>query len=752
VQDDAELRARIEAQVAARRAQASVPPADNLEADEEPSTPLRPRPSGVADPQAVSPNRVWPARDPLIPAESTGSPPPAGSRLGDDDSTGLEPVRPWLARAIPSAVAEAGPVPSNPEAVLSALADGVQPVDTDPAGADRLEERRRFAQRHAAADAALAAGLVPGAGAETLPAEPDSDAHRRSRWRRSRPDEPVDDADRTPRHSADIEADEPTGGPPVMPDAAPPGAPEIESETAEADADAGPDVEYPWLRKDEVDLDLRGAPTWDPGEYPTEPERDGSRRAGRALKWMLARSEAPASGTEAPPAAVDPPRVETSAVDAPPVEAPPVEAPPVEAPSDPPSVVTPVETPPVAASIAAAAPADTEPEAAPSGDRRHRFGPRFRRRSRADAEDEAIEWIGTLRRAEAPVPAEPPRPPEPLLAPTEPAASAQPAALPTAAELADLPITDWLPAAGTGAETASPPERPSPRPSPGPRHRASPSGTAASSGWPPPLDQDPAPLPPRLGISGEDSGESPAWLGGGISGVSFVKPGDGGKAQRSPELTRFLAASDPRPGGDEPPAILDDEPAPGDWRKWRGWRFVIRTGVIMVIAALAAVLLRTFVVSPYYIPSASMEPTLHGCPGCTDDHILVDKISYRTHDPREGDIVVFNRPATWHVPDQVVVKRVIGLPGDKLQLKKGHVLVNGLLLDESYVNSNCKHGTQPIPIGGRSKWTVPANDVFVMGDNRCNSDDSRAFGPIPQSNIIGRAFMIIWPLNRIRFL
>jgi signal peptidase I len=311
-------------------------------------------------------------------------------------------------------------------------------------------------------------------------------------------------------------------------------------------------------------------------------------------------------------------------------------------------------------------------------------------------------------------------------------------------------------AAEPRAETASPPERPSPRPSPGPRHRAGTSDAAASSDWPPPLDRDPAPLPPRLGISGEDSGESPAWLGGGISGVSFVKPGDGGKGQRSPELTRFLAASDPRPGGEQPPAILDDEPAPGDWRKWRGWRFVIRTGVVMVIAALAAVLLRTFVVSPYYIPSESMEPTLHGCGGCTDDHILVDKISYRTHDPREGDIVVFNRPATWDVQDQVVVKRVIGLPGDKLQLKNGHVLVNGLLLDESYVNSKCKHGTQPIPTSkdpvGRTKWTVPANDVFVMGDNRCNSDDSRAFGPIPQSNIIGRAFMIIWPLNRIRFL
>ena len=97
-----------------------------------------------------------------------------------------------------------------------------------------------------------------------------------------------------------------------------------------------------------------------------------------------------------------------------------------------------------------------------------------------------------------------------------------------------------------------------------------------------------------------------------------------------------------RPGYTPVPAIEDE--APRRWRKWRGWRFVIRTTVIVAIAAVAAVLLRSFVVAPYYIPSASMEPTLHGCPGCTDDHILVDKISYQTHDPRAGDIVLLNVP------------------------------------------------------------------------------------------------------------
>jgi len=170
--------------------------------------------------------------------------------------------------------------------------------------------------------------------------------------------------------------------------------------------------------------------------------------------------------------------------------------------------------------------------------------------------------------------------------------------------------------------------------------------------------------------------------------------------------------------------------------------------IIVAIAALAAFLLRAFVVQPYYIPPGSMEPTLIGGGGQTDDHVLVDKISYRTHSPREGDIVVFNRPSTWQISDKVLIKRVIGLPGDTVSLRDGHVFINGLELDEPYVNKACgAHPTQPLT--SVTSWRVPGNDVFVMGDNRCQSDDSRQFGPVPESDIIGRAFAIIWPLNRI---
>jgi signal peptidase I len=176
-------------------------------------------------------------------------------------------------------------------------------------------------------------------------------------------------------------------------------------------------------------------------------------------------------------------------------------------------------------------------------------------------------------------------------------------------------------------------------------------------------------------------------------------------------------------------------------------------GFVAVVAVLAAgtVALRMFVVQPFFIPSASMEPTLHGCPGCDDDHILVDKISYRLHDVHTGDIVVFDRPAGDTSPDTVLVKRVVARGGDDVQLKGGQVYVNGAAAPESHVNLRC--GPAPTqPLTGTSAWQVPRHEVFVLGDNRCNSHDSRAFGPIPVSSIVGRAFVIVWPFGRIGFL
>jgi signal peptidase I len=220
-----------------------------------------------------------------------------------------------------------------------------------------------------------------------------------------------------------------------------------------------------------------------------------------------------------------------------------------------------------------------------------------------------------------------------------------------------------------------------------------------------------------------------------------------------PDLSRFLEASEPHEGDDEP----EEEQR---LRRARFRRRMVRLGLrIVIVAAIAitaTILLRTYVVDTYYIPSASMEPTLHGCPGCNDDHVLVDKLSYRTHDPHQGDIVVFHRPPAWQaVPDKTLIKRVVAVGGDRVRLTDGHVYVDNVLLDETYVNKACgAHPTQPEatdPTTGKliTSWVVPDNDVFVMGDNRCDSEDSRMYGPVPNSSIVGRAFMIIWPVHRI---
>jgi signal peptidase I len=141
-----------------------------------------------------------------------------------------------------------------------------------------------------------------------------------------------------------------------------------------------------------------------------------------------------------------------------------------------------------------------------------------------------------------------------------------------------------------------------------------------------------------------------------------------------------------------------------------------------------------------------MEPTLHGCGGCQPDRLLVDKLSYRLHAVHRGDVVVFHRPTGAPIEDTNLVKRVVGLPGDMLTASQGVVYINSRPLTEPYVNIAC-NGTRDF-----GPTTVPAGDVFVMGDNRCDSLDSRSFGPVPQSLIVGRAFVIVWPLNRIHWL
>jgi len=165
-----------------------------------------------------------------------------------------------------------------------------------------------------------------------------------------------------------------------------------------------------------------------------------------------------------------------------------------------------------------------------------------------------------------------------------------------------------------------------------------------------------------------------------------------------------------------------------------------------------AVCVRAFVVQTFYIPSASMEPTL-----MIGDRILVDKLSYHLHGVGRGDIVVFatppREPATPGVKD--LVKRVIGLPGDTISSPDGRVWIDGKPLAETWLPKGTVTtgitGQIPgcIPVAGGCK--IPAKYYFVMGDNRGDSQDSRFFGPIPRSLIVGHVVFRIWPLSRIGF-
>jgi signal peptidase I len=172
----------------------------------------------------------------------------------------------------------------------------------------------------------------------------------------------------------------------------------------------------------------------------------------------------------------------------------------------------------------------------------------------------------------------------------------------------------------------------------------------------------------------------------------------------------------------------------------------LRMITLLVLTAIGVIAVRTFVVASYYIPSGSMETTLHGCPGCQPDMVVVDKLSYHLLSVGRGDVVVFDRPPLAPPEDKELIKRVIGLPGDTVSGHDGHVYIGNRQLAESYVNKAC-HGTADF-----APVTVAPGRYFVMGDNRCDSFDSRMFGTIARSAIVGRAFAVIWPVKHVRGL
>jgi signal peptidase I len=219
----------------------------------------------------------------------------------------------------------------------------------------------------------------------------------------------------------------------------------------------------------------------------------------------------------------------------------------------------------------------------------------------------------------------------------------------------------------------------------------------------------------------------------------------------------------PQPG-DKPPAESPDgvQARKPKSRKGGAFGFAKEFPFLLLVAFALALLIKTFLVQAFFIPSESMENTLN--PG---DRVLVNKVVYHLHTPRRGDIIVFSDPnpapqghrnpaqAFWHwlteglgvstSPEKDFIKRVIGLPGETLEGRDGVVYVDGRPLDEPYIRTKDVRPFGPV--------RVPADSLFVMGDNRTDSKDSRyGLGFIPYDNVIGRAFVVIWPPSRVGWL
>lgn len=173
---------------------------------------------------------------------------------------------------------------------------------------------------------------------------------------------------------------------------------------------------------------------------------------------------------------------------------------------------------------------------------------------------------------------------------------------------------------------------------------------------------------------------------------------------------------------------------------------VVETLVLTVLIFLG---IQTFVAQPYKVQQGSMETTL-----LPDQYVLVDKLTPRWAPYSRGDIVVFDPPESWSSGGGVpFIKRVIGLPGDRVELVDGKVFVNDIELDEPYIFiENGEPQTTDPAAGGATEWLVPQDQLLVMGDHRQNSADSRNFGPIEVGHVIGRAWLRYWPFDTFGIL
>lgn len=171
--------------------------------------------------------------------------------------------------------------------------------------------------------------------------------------------------------------------------------------------------------------------------------------------------------------------------------------------------------------------------------------------------------------------------------------------------------------------------------------------------------------------------------------------------------------------------------------------FVFELIKIVVISLIIIIPVRYFLIQPFYVKGASMEPNFYD-----HEYLIIDEISYRFNEPERGDIVVFRYPRN---PQEYFIKRLVGLPGEEIQIKDGNVIIfneanpDGNVLAEEYLSEEIKtYGLS------EDKVTLGDNEFYVLGDNRNSSKDSRSFGPVNSSYITGRVLLRGWPVDRIK--